>query len=76
MIDLGTLGGPRAALRDDGWGRDVNWMQAIDPSVGGLCAERTSLSLGDHECRFAVLETHDPLARYTDTLKQSVKGPG
>ena len=52
-------------------------MQSIDPSASGLRAERTSLlSLGDHECRFAVLETHDPLARYIDTLKQSVKGPG
>lgn len=50
---------------------DVNWMQAIDPAVSGLRAERTSLlSLGDEECRFAVLETDDPLAHYTDTLEQ------
>jgi L-2-amino-thiazoline-4-carboxylic acid hydrolase len=50
---------------------DVNWMQAIDPAVSGLRAERTSLlSLGDEECRFAVLETDDPLARYTDTLER------
>jgi hypothetical protein len=46
-------------------------MQAIDPAVSGLRAERTSLlSLGDEECRFAVLETDDPLAHYTDTLEQ------
>jgi len=50
---------------------DVNWMQAIDPAVSGLRAERTSLlSLGDDECRFAVLETDDPLARYVDTLER------
>jgi hypothetical protein len=50
---------------------DVNWMQAIDPAVSGLRAKRTSLlSLGDHECRFAVLETDDPLARYVDTLER------
>lgn len=50
---------------------DVNWMQAINPAVSGLRAERTSLlSLGDEECRFAVLETDDPLAHYTDTLEQ------
>jgi hypothetical protein len=50
---------------------DVSWMQAIDPAVSGLRAERTSLlSLGDHECRFAVLETDDPLARYVDTLER------
>jgi L-2-amino-thiazoline-4-carboxylic acid hydrolase len=50
---------------------DVNWMQAIDPAVSGLRAERTSLlSLGDEECRFAVLETDDPLAHYTDTLER------
>jgi hypothetical protein len=50
---------------------DVNSMQAIDPAVRGLRAERTSLlSLGDHECRFAVLETDDPLARYVDTLER------
>jgi hypothetical protein len=48
---------------------DTNWMRAIDPAVSGLRAERTSLlSLGDDECRFAVLETDDPLAGYTDTL--------
>jgi L-2-amino-thiazoline-4-carboxylic acid hydrolase len=50
---------------------DVNWMQAIDPAVSGLRAERTSLlSLGDEQCRFAVLETDDPLAHYTDTLER------
>ena len=49
---------------------DVTFMQAIDPAVSGLRAERTSLlSLGDDECRFAVLETDDPLARYTDALE-------
>jgi hypothetical protein len=38
-------------------------MRAIDPAVSGLRAERTSLlSLGDDQCRFAVLETGDPLA--------------
>jgi hypothetical protein len=48
---------------------DVSFMQAIDPAVSGLRAERTSLlSLGDDECRFAVLETDDPLARYSDKL--------
>src|SRR6185437_14321981 len=55
---------------------DVNWMQAIDPAVSGLRAERTSLmSLGDHECRFAVLETDDPLASYTDVLNQRFGDP-
>ena len=50
---------------------DVNWMQAIDPAVSRLRAERTSLlSLGDEECRFAVLETDDPLAPYADTLER------
>ena len=50
---------------------DVTWMQAIDPAVSGLRAERTSLiSLGDDHCRFAVLETDDPLAGYTDKLNQ------
>jgi hypothetical protein len=50
---------------------DVNFMLAIDPAVSGLRAERTSLlSLGDDECRFAVLETDDPLAGYTDKLEQ------
>jgi L-2-amino-thiazoline-4-carboxylic acid hydrolase len=35
---------------------DTNWMRAIDPAVSGLRAERTSLlSLGDDQCRFAVL---------------------
>jgi hypothetical protein len=48
---------------------DVNFLQAIDPAVSGLRAERTSLlSLGDDHCRFAVLETDDPLATYTDKL--------
>ena len=50
---------------------DVNFMQAIDPAVSGLRAERTSLlSLGDDHCRFAVLETDDPLARYSDALDE------
>jgi hypothetical protein len=54
---------------------DVNFMQAIDPAVSGLRAERTSLlSLGDEECRFAVLETDDPLAPYTDKLDQRFTG--
>ena len=48
---------------------DTNWMKAIDPAVSGLRAERTSLlSLGDDECRFAVLETDDPLHGYSDAL--------
>jgi hypothetical protein len=48
---------------------DTNWMRAIDPAVTGLRAERTSLlSLGDGECRFAVLETDDPLRGYSDAL--------
>ena len=50
---------------------DVNWIQAIDPAVSGLRAERTSLlSLGDQQCWFAVLETDDPLAHYADTLER------
>lgn len=50
---------------------DVNFMQALDPAVSGLRAERTSLmSLGDDHCRFAVLETDDPLATYSDALNQ------
>ena len=50
---------------------DVTFMQAIDPAVSGLRAERTSLlSLGDDHCRFAVLETDDPLAGYTDALDE------
>jgi L-2-amino-thiazoline-4-carboxylic acid hydrolase len=59
---------------------DANWMQAIDPAVSGLRAERSSLlSLGDDHCRFAVLETDDPSAGYTDTLNQRfipVQGSG
>ena len=54
---------------------DVNFMKAIDPSVSGLRAERTSLlSLGDGQCRFAVLETDDPLAGYTDKLAERFAG--
>jgi hypothetical protein len=50
-------------------------MKAIDPSVSGLQAERTSLlSLGDDQCRFAVLKTDDPLARYTDKLDERFIG--
>jgi hypothetical protein len=40
-------------------------------SDSGLRAERTSLlSLGDDQCRFAVLETDDPLAGYIDKLDE------
>jgi hypothetical protein len=54
---------------------DTNWMRAIDPAVSGLRAERTSLlSLGDDQCRFAVLETDDPLAGYTDKIEQRFTG--
>ena len=54
---------------------DTNWMRAIDPAVSGLRAERTSLlALGDDDCRFAVLETDDPLAGYTDNLGQRFVG--
>ena len=50
---------------------DTNWMRSVDPAVMGLRAERTSLlSLGDDECRFAVVETDDPLASYTDKVEQ------
>jgi hypothetical protein len=50
---------------------DTNLMRAIDPAVSGLRAERTSLlSLGDDQCRFAVLETDDPLAGYSDKIEQ------
>ncbi len=50
---------------------DSTFLQAIDPAVSGLRAERTSLmSLGDDHCRFAVLETDDPLAAYTDVLNE------
>jgi hypothetical protein len=52
---------------------DVNWMQAIDPAVSGLRAERTSLlSLGEEECWSAVLETDDPLARHSDALERRI----
>jgi hypothetical protein len=48
-------------------------MQAIDPAVSGLRAERTSLlSLGEEECWSAVLETDDPLARYSDALERRI----
>ena len=54
---------------------DTNWMRAIDPAVSGLRAERTSLlSLGDDQCRFAVLKTDDPLAGYTDKIDQRFAG--
>jgi hypothetical protein len=50
---------------------DTNWMRAIDPAVSGPRAGGTSLfSLGDDQCRFAVLETDDPLAGYTDKVEQ------
>ena len=46
-------------------------MLASDPAVSGLRAERTSLlSLGDDQCRFAVLEIDEPLAGYTDKIGQ------
>jgi hypothetical protein len=32
------------------------------------------MSLGDDECRFAVLETDDPLADYTDPLNRRFVG--
>jgi len=48
-------------------------MQAIDPAVSGLRAERTSLlSLGEEECWLAVLETDDPLARCSDALERRI----
>jgi hypothetical protein len=54
---------------------DVSFMQAFDPAVSGLRAERTSLlSLGDDECRFTVMETDDPLAEYSDKLDQRFTG--
>jgi hypothetical protein len=54
---------------------DVTFLQAIDPAVTGLRAQRTSLlSLGDDECRFTVLETDDPLAKYSDKLDQRFAG--
>jgi hypothetical protein len=54
---------------------DTNWMRAIDPAVSGLRAEGASLlSLGDDQCRFAVLKTDDPLAGYTDNLEQRFVG--
>ena len=46
-------------------------MKAIDPAVSGLRAERTSLlSLGDNQCRFAVLETDNPLVGYSNKIEQ------
>jgi len=54
---------------------DANWMQALDPAVSGLRAERTSLiSLGDDSCTFRVEETEDPLAEYRDKLSQQFAG--
>jgi hypothetical protein len=54
---------------------DTGWMRAIDPAVSGLRAERTSLlSLGDDQCQFAVVETDDPLAGYTDKIDQRFAG--
>ncbi|THA76692.1 hypothetical protein [Streptomyces sp. A0592] len=48
----------------------MNLMKAIDPAVSGLRAERTSLlSLKDSRCRFAVVETDDPLDGYADALE-------
>ena len=56
---------------------DVNLMKAIDPSVSGLRAERTSrLSLGDDQCRFAVLERPTILSPDTPTSSTSDSPPG
>ncbi len=50
---------------------DAAWMEALDPAVSGLRAERTSLlSLGSDACRFRVLGTDDPLAPYEDAIEQ------
>lgn len=50
---------------------DAAWMQALDPAVSGLRAERTSLlSLGADACRFRVIGTDDPLAPYSDAIDQ------
>ncbi len=50
---------------------DAAWMEAMDPAVSGLRAERTSLlSLGADACRFRVLSTDDPLAGYSDAIDQ------
>lgn len=55
---------------------DTNWMKAINPATSGLRAERTSLlSLGDDQCQFAVLETDDPLAGYSDKIDEAFKEP-
>ena len=35
-----------------------------------VMGEASLLSLGDDQCRFAVLETDDPLAGYTDKIEQ------
>jgi hypothetical protein len=44
-------------------------MRAVNPAVSGLRAERTTLmSQGDDACRFRVVDTHEPLATYTDAL--------
>jgi hypothetical protein len=47
-------------------------LEAGDRPGGQRAArQRTSLlSLGDDDCRFAVLETDDPLAGYADALDQ------
>ncbi|MDD7936882.1 L-2-amino-thiazoline-4-carboxylic acid hydrolase [Actinomycetospora lutea] len=48
---------------------DAQWLRALDPAVCGLRAERTSVqALGDDACRFRVVRTDDPGARYTDVL--------
>jgi hypothetical protein len=56
---------------------DANWMEALDPAVSGLRAERSSLiSLGDDSCTFRVLETDDPLAEYSDALSRRFSESG
>lgn len=48
---------------------DAAWMQALDPAVSGLRAERSSLlSLGGTSCSFRVVGTDDPLAAYSDVI--------
>ena len=52
--------------------RNASWSERRGrDSDSGLRAERPSLlSLGDDQCRFAVLETDDPLAGYIDKLDE------
>ena len=54
---------------------DTNWMWAINPADSGLRgAGICLLSIGDDQCRFAVLETDNPLAGYTDKVEQRFVG--